>query len=469
MRRALSLVLTTTFLVLFVSVSADARSFKSCNELRSVYKYGVSASAKSINRGSGPIYKPKVLSSVYRANIRLDLDRDKIVCEVVRPRVSPTPPPVENPSSDLPKLDLCRITQGSNPLGVLRTGFPRSQELTLENNKAIVQLIYVDFSDLSDSKPPSEDVAFFSEGVDAFFDAMSDNQVDFEWRYQNRYIRMPKPISAYGLTRAGGGNFTQFVQDAITLADPVVDFTEVDFVVAVMPPNVTRSQADVSPALVNPESPFRTNEGKIFRATLAAADTRFKEGYLLIAHEFGHLLGLQDYYNLAWNQSMGYHEQFSFMGQFDNMNFATGNSREWTAWNRWALGFLSDNKVICLANGSPLRSEFKLVPGSASTAGLQMVVIPTSTNAAIVIESRRNLRYDSLASSISNGLLVYRIDTSLTSGRGPIRVIPKPTSSDLFLADAPLREGQSMTVDGFTISNIRSASTWDVLQVIRPN
>ena len=469
MKRAISLLVLTVLLSFTGVANAEAKTFRNCAELRKTYKYGVAASSKAVNVGPGPIFKPRVLASVYRANIRMDLDKDRIICEVVRPRTNPTPAPTESPSSELPKLDLCRITQGSNPNGVIRTGFPRSPELALKNNKAVVQLIYVDFPDLSDPKPPSADVDFWRNGVDKFFDAMSESTVDFEWRFENKYHRMPKPITAYGITRAGAGNFTQFVQDAITLADPTVDFTDVDFVVAVMPPNVTREQADVSPALITSGSSFSTREGNIFRATMAAADTRFNEGYLLIAHEFGHLLGLQDYYYFGWNRSMPFHDQFKFMGQFDNMNFATGKSKEWVAWNRWALGFLADSKVRCLAKGVAAQTDHILVPGSAAISGSQMVVVPTSNTSAIVIESRRNLRYDSSAAPISNGLLVYRVDTLKSSGFGPIEVIKKPTTADLFLADAPLRKGETITVDGVTITNLDSGTNWDLARVTISN
>jgi M6 family metalloprotease-like protein len=303
-------------------------------------------------------------------------------------------------------------------------------------------------------------------GVNKFFDAMSDGAVKFEWRFENKYHRMPRALKDYSLTRTGGGNFNRFVQDAINAADPTVNFSEVDFVVAVMPPNVTRELADVSPALIlSASSPFATSEGKVFRGTLAAADTRFNEGYLLIVHEFGHLLGLQDYYFYGWNQSMPLPEQFKFMGQFDNMNYAPGDSREWTAWNRWILSFLPDSKVRCLAKTAPADSTHLLTAGSTGLTNSQMVVITTSETSAIVVESRRNLRYDARATAISNGLLVYRVNTQKTSGYGPIEVIRKPTTRDPYLADAPLRKGETLVVDGVTITNLDSGDLWDLAKV----
>lgn len=478
MKRAISVIVLTSLLS-FAGVSgAEAKTFKNCTELRKTYKYGISASSKAVNKGAGPIYTPRVSAAIYKANIKLDLDKDKIICEVVRPKQKPTTTPTPTPTptdSALPtdtsanllsNIELCRISQGSNPTGLLKTGFPRSTELAIKNNKVVVQLIYVDFSDLTDSAAPSADVDFWKVGVNQFFDAMSDGKVTFEWRYENKYLRMPQSLASYKITRSGGGDFTKFVQDAITLADPTVNFTDVDYVVAVMPPNVTRALADVSPALVRtPSSPFATAEGNVFRGTLAAADTRFNEGYLLIAHEFGHLMGLQDYYYYGWTQSMPYPDQFKYMGQFDNMNFATGDSREWTAWSRWILTFLEDSKVRCVGSTAPAETTHALSAASTKTTNNQMVVVPTSNTSAIVIESRRNLRYDARAKEVSNGLLVYRVNTQNNSGYGPIEVIRKTTTKDLYLADAPLKEGESITVDGITITNVDSDSKWDLAKV----
>ena len=474
MKRSVSVLLLVSLFSFLGTTGAEAKTYKNCTELRKTYKYGISQSSKAVNKGAGPIYTPRVSAAIYKANIKLDLDKDKIICEVVGPKPKPTPTPTPTDSalptdtsaSLLSNIELCRISQGSSPTAPLRTGFPRNTELTIKNSKAVVQLIYVDFSDLTDSAPPSADVDFWKVGVNQFFDAMSDGKVTFEWRYENKYLRMPKSLASYKITRTGGGDFTQFVQDAITLADPTVNFTDVDYVVAVMPPNVTRALADVSPALVRTaSSPFITAEGSVYRGTLAAADTRFNEGYLLIAHEFGHLMGLQDYYYYGWTQSMPFPDQFKYMGQFDNMNFATGDSREWTAWSRWILSFLEDSKVRCVGSTSPAETTHALSAASAKTTNNQMVVVPTSNTSAIVIESRRNLRYDAKAKEVSNGLLVYRVNTQNNSGYGPIEVIRKTTTKDLYLADAPLKKGDSITVDGITITNVDSDSKWDLAKV----
>jgi len=375
-----------------------------------------------------------------------------------------TPKTAISPAAALLPVERCQISQSPNNAGHIRSGFPRHPEMVRSSKTIVVQLIYVDFPDLTDTAEPKADIAFWTDGVGRFFDAMSSNTVKFDWRYENRYFRLPNSVMSYGLTRAAGGSGTKFVQAAIDASDSVTNFTGVDFVVAVMPPNTTRAQADVSPAFIlSRQSPFRTGEGLVYLGTMAAADTRFPDGYLLLAHEFGHLLGLTDYYWYGWQPGMKYEEQFKFMGQFDNMNFAPGDSREWTAWSRWLIDFLPSSQVRCIDGSKPTTHQLTTI--ATNTTEPQLLVIPTSSTTAIAIESRRNIRFDSKAKEISNGLLVYQINTANRSGYGPMEIVKKAAVKDPLYADAPLKPGEWVTIAGFTITNLEAGKLWDVAEV----
>ena len=361
-------------------------------------------------------------------------------------------------------LEPCRVRTGPSETGVTRSGFPQHPDYVLNKTRPVVQLIYVDASNLQARSNPSTDAQFWIRGAGGFLNDMAEGKVKFQWRYENKYFRLAKPIEQYGLTRNGGGNPSNFVQAAIDAADKEVDFTDVDFVVAVLPPNVNRSQVDYSPAIpLTKSSPFRTDEGLVFRGTLAGADTRWDEGHTLIAHEIGHLLGLQDFYSYQWKPGDTYEEQFKFLGQFDNMNFAPGNSREWLGWSRWLLGFLSDRQVRCVVDETTTRQ--KLTAISSKSKAPKIAVIPTGPHSAVVVESRRNNRHDSKSSSVSNGLLVYAIDATKRSGFGPVQIVNRNSARDPLFADAPLKAGQSISVSGWTIKNIRSGKNWDVVEI----
>ncbi len=415
-------------------------------------------------------YKCKKASSAQRkAGKKLVWGKGVLVNSSKPDNTTPAPASDEpktliTPVTELAPVNQCRINQAANNDDRVRSGFPRHPDMVRASGKIVVQLIYVDFPDLTDAAPPKNDTSFWTEGVGKFFDAMSSDTVSFEWRYENKYFRLPNPITSYGLTRAAGGDGVKFVQAAINASDSVIDFRGVDFVVAVMPPNVSRSQADVSPALIlSKQSPFRTNEGSVHLGTMASADTRFPEGYLLLVHEFGHLLGLADYYWYGWKPGMKYEDQFKFMGQFDNMNFAPGNAREWSGWSRWLIDFLPDNQVRCVTGNKTTTHQLTTV--ATKTTNPQLVVIPTSATTGIGIESRRNIRFDSKATAVSNGLLVYQIDTSKRNGFGPVELVKKSSVKDALFADAPLKPGEFVTVAGYTITNLEAGTLWDVAEV----
>jgi hypothetical protein len=64
-------------------------------------------------------------------------------------------------------------------------------------------------------------------------------------------------------------------------------------------------------------------------------------------------------------------------------------------------------------------------------------------------------------------LLVYSVDTTTQSGFGPLSIIRKENLKDPFLLDAPLRTGESVTVNGYKIENVESGTLWDVARVTK--
>jgi hypothetical protein len=103
MKRLLAILVATLLMGLVPAAQAEAKTFETCNDLRKVYKYGISLSSKVVNRGAGPIFTPRVSAAVFKLNTGLDLDGDKIVCEVLRPKpsatASPKPAPTPTPTS----------------------------------------------------------------------------------------------------------------------------------------------------------------------------------------------------------------------------------------------------------------------------------------------------------------------------------------------------------------------------------
>ena len=137
----------------------------------------------------------------------------------------------------------------------------------------------------------------------------------------------------------------------------------------------------------------------------------------VVAHEIGHNYGLPDLYMTNGDNSAG-----KTLGPFDIMDGVTGISNSITFYHRWMLGWLSDDKVLCSLPGEePFSVE--LTPISDGENGVKGTIIPLSEFESILIEARVNSEFDELKSD-QEGILVYRVDTRVPGGRGPLAIIP---------------------------------------------
>lgn len=380
--------------------------------------------------------------------------------------IKETPTTSETPLSELSAIEQCKIDQADVNEGLaVRSGFPAHPDYQLASDKkVVVQMLFVDFPDLPSSEKPEDDADFFTEGAGNFLRDVTEGVIDFEFRNHSDFVRLPKPIKDYELTRGAGGDPFVFVQDAITESDRYVDFSEVDIVIAIPPAEVTDSQMNFSPAIPRTKtSAFATDEGLVYRGTMVGSDMRWDKGYSLLAHEIGHLLGLQDYYSFEWKPGDTYEDQFKFFGGFDNMNFAPPKVSEWSAWSRFLLGVLEDEQIRCITDEP--ETTHRLTAIGSSSSGSKAVVIPTGDHTGIVVESRKSIRHDKGLPKEYEGLLVYRVDTTKPNGFGPLEIVRKQNLSDPFLLDAPLRTGETLVVDGVRVENLESGSDWDMARI----
>jgi M6 family metalloprotease-like protein len=371
------------------------------------------------------------------------------------------------PVNELSAVEACRVPSPPNYESATRSGFPLHPDYVLNGKKAVVQLVYVDAEDVVGSKPPAEDFPYWEDNAGGFIRDMSNGTVELEWRFENEYLRLPKPLSDFNITRSGGGDVYGFYQLALDLADPTVDFSDVDIVLVLFPPNVDAIQVDFSPSFAETRSEgFKTDEGSIYRGAILGADARYENGYLLAVHEMGHMFGLEDYYSFEWTESgTTFEDQFRFTGQFDNLGYAYGKSPEWFGWSRWIIDFIGDSQVRCVTDQEVTTHFLRAV--SSGSADSMIVVVPTGKFTAVVVESRRSTRHDQRAPERTNGLLVYEVNTKNVNGYGPVRVVRKENSVDKLAEDAPLQLGQSVTLGDIVITNIESGLDWDVAEVRR--
>ncbi|KGA15108.1 hypothetical protein GM50_18035 [freshwater metagenome] len=168
----------------------------------------------------------------------------------------------------------------------------------------------------------------------------------------------------------------------------------------------------------------------------------------VFAHEYGHLLGMYDYYIPATGTTG------KSPGPFDLMGNTSGNANSFFGFQRWVQGWIEDSEVICdyTTNSSTIHSLTPLNQNS----GKKLYVHPIDGKLALVIEFRTESEFDVLKGN--DGLLVYLIDMKVASLKGPISI--QPSEQDIVLSPrddvekysrAPLSSGQTVKVKDLVI------------------
>lgn len=307
------------------------------------------------------------------------------------------------------------------------------------------KMLFVDFSD---APAGGQDTAPYSELLipdsRTWFEEVSYGRASLEVDVVDRWFRMPKPSTDYsfkrGLTFA---NHQRYIQDALSTADPHVDFRQTDLFFIVVP----RSALEISfsPAFVGGawERPIQTEEGAIgFGATFGQDIHNESWGWRVLVHETGHTLSLPDLYSYQpadpdyWTGVQG------FVGAWDPMGYL-GLGTHLFAWHKAKLGWLEPSQVKCITTNAPIS---QVLAPLAADGGVKALVIKTGPDSAIVAENRQAIGHDSRI--CSEGLLVYSVHASIANGMGPIRVLPSGPSNSASNDRCGTFHDAVFTVDG---------------------
>ena len=348
----------------------------------------------------------------------------------------------------------------------LSAGFPISPERISASGNVNVAVLFVDFqeapalqgeTDTADKQTLIHEI-FVNIASDAkrYLKVMSYGTFDVTFRPLHRWLRMPHSLSSlYADSDSSlGRGISRFmlINDAIGLADPEFDFEDIDSVVVIAAPEADSIRR--GSALLSPDWHFDPDGQTIGNAiSLGSNDRRWADG-LTVAHELGHNLGLPDLYDVSVSVRKDSEENLSdevnrFVGVFGLMGARPSYARtEMFAWSRWQLGWLRDTQVTCITS---FPTSVQLTP-LAIPGGVKAVVVPLTETTALVVESRRILGYDSHLSK--EGALVYKVDTSVPTGEGPIVVgsISKPPDDTALLGPGEIwnSDGYSVTVKEVT-------------------
>jgi M6 family metalloprotease-like protein len=329
-------------------------------------------------------------------------------------------------------------------------GFPRKTYRTNPIGNIKVTVIFVDFSDAPATRTPQD---VFSKSIspasENYFNAVSYGNLKLNFDPQYQWIRMSKPSNGYGWSALTFALHKAYIQEAINLADPNVDFSKSDAFLIVSNPDagaITNGPAFTA----TPGNGITVDGITINNGATSGRDLTAWNG-LWLPHEFGHTLTLADLYAFT---GVGHR----FVGEFSLMGLISGTAPEFLGWERWLLGWINDNQVIC--SNSLTSGKITLTPIEKKD-GIKLLVIPLDGSTAIVVESRRNLGYD--IGIPKSGPLVYLIDTKLPSGNGSIKVLPID-DTDIKKLQLPLSVGQTLTYNNVTIKLLSTDINGDAIQ-----
>ena len=350
--------------------------------------------------------------------------------------------------------------QTTNMRGMV--GFPKREYRLPSEGKINALIIPIDFSDVPGKGAPQEIFSAMTDGTAKFFYDQSGGRVQFNFQTIENWVRAPFLSTAYGLGRWSGGDANGYFGAALALADPLVDYSLFDVVYVLSPKEIPSSSIAYGPAFVSMPGDIysTTNDGLVRNGSFSGADAWQSlpgAGWKWMAHETGHLFGLHDLYVTEGPPPYGSWDIMS-------LNWTT-EAIALNAWNRYLLGWLEADQVSCLEQRTlATGQEIRLIPIERDSAGIKSAMVPLSSSKILVMESRRNEGFDSLASS-QEGVLVYTVDMTIDSIKGGWKTQRRPGSIAPDFMDATLKPGDKITVEGVTIEVLRRDAQGDVINV----
>ena len=150
-----------------------------------------------------------------------------------------------------------------------------------------------------------------------------------------------------------------------------------------------------------------------------------------------------------------------------HLNLMTPWGGDLTTWEKWKLGFMQDSQIQCKTDSTV--STHWIAPSTVQTQESKTVVIPISSTKAVVIETLRpgGLYYKHPVRS--QGVIAYEVDAAQDKhGYGMKLSLPIGRTiegNEVFMASAPLKQGESTINNGYKITVVESGTFGDVVRV----
>ena len=350
-------------------------------------------------------------------------------------------------------IETCKLKNDSAPLSL---GFPRYEYSLRSTGNLKMTLIFVDFNDSPATRDIDQVYNILNPSSKDFFHYSSFGKLNVEFDVIEKWYRMSKASDQY-ISRSNNTAeaHLDYLSEALSLADPDYDFSQTDTFVVITNPDT--EAVDFGPAFIGQADywNFKADGKTFYTSTNSGFDLDYWGG-LWLNHEVLHGMGLPDLYNISGNPNW-----HGFVGEFSLMGIISGSAPDLFAYEKWVLGWLDEAEIFCASSGE---SIIDITPIESLEEGTKMVILPINEYESLVIESRRRINLDK--SLPEEGVLIYKVDNSKTSGGGMIKVFPEDSNNESKL-DLLLKEGETFTFDDYQIEILIHTSNYDRVRVFR--
>src|SRR5256712_3679170 len=348
---------------------------------------------------------------------------------------------------------------------------PNHLPLAAVNGPQQTIVIFVRFPDKGNGTSPSQILAMLSN-LNNYYNEDSYGTVSFQTGMtpaaSSSWYTLPNAMAYYGADTVSSDS--QLVSDSLQAAYSAgVNLANYKFAIVVHSGDdeaMTHVISDIHsftiPGYVFNPAPLVSY--KISTSVVAESDPTG-----VYCHEAGHLLGLPDLYDLTGqidpaNNFLGYWEIMA-LGEWNPNNGNPLQPKPGTypahhsIWSKTQLGFVPSSRTVVVQAGQS--ANITLHHLETPTSGTQSINIPIAVNqdnslTYYLVEMRAKLGvYDQYLPFPSDypgaGILIYKVNESITAGHGNVRLIDAHPGGDL--SDAPFGPCNTPCVSNNTFSD----------------
>lgn len=298
-------------------------------------------------------------------------------------------------------------------------GFPLTADIIPVQGTADIVVMAVDFVDAPGEGSPSTFLESQMTKMQEWYSTTSEGKLAINFQSSPEWIHVPVPSAQFNIDPQVANSADKFraiqqvmAQEIISASANKFDWTDVDGVLFQFPSSIQGVAKDLGDRGVILSTPqgnknlFFWGGGQYHHTDSGSLTKNIKQEltWAFWIHELLH------------SQGLALHSPGNGI-QTSVANNQYGQSLVLDAWETLLLGWIPDEKVFCASKEEIISSTFKLTPLESQAPGKRIGIIKLNDSEALIIESRRASGYSNSWPSDLNGLLVYRINTTLDNDR----------------------------------------------------